>query len=46
MFGGLLLLGARSGDIVGRRRMFVIGLVLFAVASLLVGLAQNGSPRP
>jgi len=39
VFGGLLLLGARSGDIVGRRRMFVIGLVLFALASLLVGLA-------
>jgi len=39
VFGGLLLLGARSGDIVGRRRMFVIGLVLFAFASLLVGLA-------
>ena len=41
VFGGLLLLGARSGDIIGRRRMFVIGLVLFAVASLLVGLAQT-----
>jgi EmrB/QacA subfamily drug resistance transporter len=39
VFGGLLLLGARSGDIVGRRRMFVIGLLLFALASLLVGLA-------
>ncbi|MEV4130576.1 MFS transporter [Dactylosporangium sp. NPDC049742] len=39
VFGGLLL-GARSGDIVGRRRMFVIGLVLFALASLLVGLAS------
>ncbi|GAA3450574.1 hypothetical protein GCM10018962_24070 [Dactylosporangium matsuzakiense] len=39
VFGGLLLLGARSSDIVGRRRMFVIGLVLFALASLLVGLA-------
>lgn len=39
VFGGLLLLGARSGDIVGRRRMFVAGLALFSVASLLVGLA-------
>lgn len=39
VFGGLLLLGARAGDIVGRRRMFIIGLVLFALASLLVGLA-------
>lgn len=41
VFGGLLLLGARSGDVVGRRRMFVIGLVLFALASLLVGLAAH-----
>jgi EmrB/QacA subfamily drug resistance transporter len=39
VFGGLLLLGARAGDIVGRRRMFVIGLVLFGVASFLVGIA-------
>jgi EmrB/QacA subfamily drug resistance transporter len=39
VFGGLLLLGARAGDIVGRRRMFIIGLVLFGLASLLVGLA-------
>ena len=42
VLGGLLLLGARSGDLVGRRRMFVIGLVLFALASLLVGLAPYG----
>jgi EmrB/QacA subfamily drug resistance transporter len=41
VFGGLLLLGARAGDIVGRRRMFVIGLVLFGVASFLVGAAPN-----
>jgi Major Facilitator Superfamily len=41
VFGGLLLLGARAGDIVGRRRMFVIGLVLFGAASFLVGAAQN-----
>jgi EmrB/QacA subfamily drug resistance transporter len=40
VFGGLLLLGARAGDIIGRRRAFNIGLVLFAGASLLVGLAQ------
>ncbi|MDT0379168.1 MFS transporter [Streptomyces sp. DSM 42041] len=40
-FGGLLLLGGRSGDILGRRRMFVTGVVLFVVASLLCGLAQN-----
>lgn len=40
VFGGLLLLGARAGDIAGRRRMFVIGLVLFCLASLLVGAAS------
>jgi EmrB/QacA subfamily drug resistance transporter len=39
VFGGMLLLGARAGDIVGRRRMFVIGLVLFGLASFLVGAA-------
>lgn len=39
VFGGLLLLGARAGDIVGRRRMFVISLVLFGLASFLVGIA-------
>ena len=39
VFGGLLLLGARAGDIVGRRRMFVVGLVLFGAASFLVGVA-------
>jgi MFS family permease len=40
-FGGLLLLGARAGDIVGRRRMFVLGLGVFTAASLAVGLAQS-----
>jgi EmrB/QacA subfamily drug resistance transporter len=40
-FGGLLLLGARAGDILGRRRMFIAGLGLFTLASLLVGLAQS-----
>jgi EmrB/QacA subfamily drug resistance transporter len=39
VFGGLLLLGARASDIAGRRRMFVIGLVLFGLASFLVGAA-------
>lgn len=40
-FGGLLLLGGRLGDLYGRRRIFVIGLLIFAVASLLGGLATN-----
>lgn len=40
-FGGLLLLGARAGDILGRRRMFVAGIALFTLASALVGTAQS-----
>ncbi|WP_182377251.1 MFS transporter [Nocardioides sp. WS12] len=40
-FGGLLLLGGRLGDLYGRRRLFMIGLVTFAVASALGGLATN-----
>lgn len=40
-FGGLLLLGGRSGDILGRRRMFIIGLALFSAGSFLAGLAVN-----
>ncbi len=40
-FGGLLLLGGRTGDILGRRRMFMSGVALFVLASLLGGLAQN-----
>ncbi|MGW6568865.1 MFS transporter [Streptomyces sp. NPDC054975] len=40
-FGGLLLLGGRAGDILGRRRVFVFGILLFGFASLLCGLAQN-----
>jgi EmrB/QacA subfamily drug resistance transporter len=40
-FGGLLLLGARAGDILGRRRTFVAGLALFTFASLMAGLAQS-----
>src|SRR3954465_15498710 len=40
-FGGFLLLGGRLADLLGRRRMFIIGLVVFAGASLAGGLAQN-----
>jgi EmrB/QacA subfamily drug resistance transporter len=40
-FGGLLLLGGRLGDLYGRRRIFMTGLTIFAVASLLGGLAQS-----
>ena len=40
-FGGLLILGGRAADLLGRRRMFVIGLVAFAMASLAGGLAQD-----
>jgi EmrB/QacA subfamily drug resistance transporter len=42
VFGGLLLLGARAGDLLGRRRVFVFGLAVFATASLLIGLAPTG----
>jgi len=42
VFGGLLLLGARSGDLLGRRRMFIWGLAIFSLASLLVGVAPTG----
>jgi EmrB/QacA subfamily drug resistance transporter len=40
-FGGLLLLGGRAGDILGLRRLFVAGLVVFTVASLAGGLAPT-----
>jgi EmrB/QacA subfamily drug resistance transporter len=40
-FGGLLLLGGRLGDLYGRRRVFMIGVTVFAVASGVGGLAQN-----
>lgn len=42
-FGGFLLLGGRAADFVGRRRLFVIGIVVFTVASLICGLAESSS---
>lgn len=40
-FGGLLLLGARAGDILGRRRMFIAGLGLFTLASFAIGISPS-----
>jgi EmrB/QacA subfamily drug resistance transporter len=42
-FGGLLLLAGRLGDLIGRKRIFMIGLAVFTSASLLCGLAQSQS---
>ena len=42
-FGGLLLLGGRMGDLLGRRRMFIAGLLLFSVASFAGGFATSQS---
>jgi EmrB/QacA subfamily drug resistance transporter len=43
IFGGFLLLGGRAGDLVGRKRLFLIGTGLFTAASLLNGLAQSSA---
>src|SRR5215467_1613911 len=40
-FGGFLLLGGRAGDLLGRRRVFMVGLGLFSVFSLLCGLSTS-----
>jgi len=42
-FGGLLLLAGRLGDLIGRRRIFLAGVVLFTCASLLCGVAQSST---
>jgi EmrB/QacA subfamily drug resistance transporter len=41
LFGGFLLLGGRAGDLIGRKRIFLVGVALFTLASLLCGLAQS-----
>src|ERR687895_738546 len=41
LFGGFLLLGGRAADLLGRRRLFIIGTVVFTVASLLAGFAWS-----
>src|SRR6201987_1662105 len=40
-FGGFLLLGGRVGDILGRKRMFLVGVTIFTIASLVCGLAGS-----
>jgi MFS family permease len=40
-FAGLLLLGGRAADLLGRRRMFVVGVLFFTIASLVCGLAWS-----
>jgi EmrB/QacA subfamily drug resistance transporter len=42
-FGGFLLLGARAGDILGRRRMFIIGMAIFTLASIAIGASQSSA---
>ncbi|EJJ29495.1 MFS transporter [Rhizobium sp. CF142] len=42
-FGGFLLLGARAGDILGRRRMFMIGMTVFTIASVAIGASPTES---
>src|SRR6476659_3939759 len=41
VFGGFLLLGGRAGDLLGRKRLFLIGLVIFTAASFLNGISST-----
>jgi EmrB/QacA subfamily drug resistance transporter len=41
IFGGFLLLGGRAADLIGRKRLFIVGVALFSLASLINGLAQS-----
>jgi EmrB/QacA subfamily drug resistance transporter len=43
LFGGFLLVGGRTGDLLGRQRLFIAGLTLFTAASLVNGIAQSSS---
>src|SRR5207237_7016101 len=43
VFGGFLLLGGRAADLLGRRRIFLVGIVVFTLASLFSGLAWSES---
>jgi sugar phosphate permease len=45
-FGGWLLLGARAGDLLGRRRLFIAGLSIFTTASVVIGLAPSAGLLP
>ncbi|MGH3102948.1 MAG: MFS transporter [Gaiellaceae bacterium] len=41
LFGGFLLLGGRAGDLVGHKRVFLVGVIIFTLASLVCGIAQS-----
>ncbi len=43
VFGGFLLLGGRAGDLIGRKRLFVAGVILFSLASMFNGLASSSA---